>query len=217
MWLWSLKHPVGRHGHRPVELIAECLREDLVDRHLAALAPGHRDARVHVVDLGRAQRHLLVLVAVADVHLQLAQRVRPRDQARLDGSRVRGLFELVLILKTPLLVLRRWNGVQKHQITPHYKTWGFPLTALILARAASNSAAALSRSSSDVAFSFFFCASAREFCRPVTTSLSSALSGILSAFLESANFFQLCHREQKQTRVIREVQTHNTGDEALTR
>ena len=67
-----LKLPVRWHGHGPVELVPKGLGEHLVDGHFAALAPGHRDARVHVVDLTGAQGYLLVLVAVADVHLELA-------------------------------------------------------------------------------------------------------------------------------------------------
>ena len=100
-----LELPVWRHGHGPVELVPQRLGEDLVDGHLAALAPGNGDARVHVVDLGRAQRHLLVLVAVADVHLQLAQVLGPLLDAQLHARQGGLALEHVLLVEPPLLVL----------------------------------------------------------------------------------------------------------------
>lgn len=47
-------HP-GTH----VEFVKQDLGVDLLDGHLVRLAPGHRDARVQVVDLAGAQRHRL--------------------------------------------------------------------------------------------------------------------------------------------------------------
>jgi len=97
--------PVGWHGHGPVEFVSEGLGEHLVDGHFAALAPGHRDARVHVVDLTGAQGHLFVLVAVADVHFELAQVLGPLRDAAFDRGQGRHGLVLVLLFESALLVL----------------------------------------------------------------------------------------------------------------
>lgn len=51
----------------------EPLMLHLFDRDLVSLAPRHAYAGVHVVDLGRAERNLLVVVAIPDVDLDTAQ------------------------------------------------------------------------------------------------------------------------------------------------
>ena len=65
---------VGRgHVNRPAELLALRLAVDLLDGHVVLLAPADADARVQVVELGCAQRDVLVLVLVRHLHLQLLQ------------------------------------------------------------------------------------------------------------------------------------------------
>ena len=50
---------LGFDRHRPRELGQERLGEGLVDGHVVPLAPGDRDPRVVVVDLGGAERDVL--------------------------------------------------------------------------------------------------------------------------------------------------------------
>lgn len=69
--------PFRWHGHGPVELVAQRLGEDLLNRHLIALAPRDRDTRVHVVDLGCTERDFLVVVLVLEIHLHLVDLRRP--------------------------------------------------------------------------------------------------------------------------------------------
>lgn len=63
----TLKLPVLVDGHGPLELIAEGLSEDLVQRDFMLLAPCSRDTRVNVVDLGCTQRCLLVLLLIITI------------------------------------------------------------------------------------------------------------------------------------------------------
>ena len=60
------------------------LGEDLLDGHLTALAPRHRDAWIAVVDLRRTKGHLLVIVLVLDVKLELTNLVGPLLYPLLD-------------------------------------------------------------------------------------------------------------------------------------
>ena len=57
---------LGFDRHRPRELGQERLGEGLVDGHVVPLAPGDRDPRVVVVDLGGAERDVLEPVLGGD-------------------------------------------------------------------------------------------------------------------------------------------------------
>jgi len=89
--------------HRPRELNARRLREDLLDLELALLAEGHRNARVHIIDLRRAQRDRLVIVLHADLAVLLDDTVLDIPQLLL--RRVLGRRHLEAVdLDAPLVL-----------------------------------------------------------------------------------------------------------------
>ena len=58
----------GGHVYGPAELFAMRLAVDFLDGHIVLLAPGDADARIQVVELGGAQRNILVLLFVGYLH-----------------------------------------------------------------------------------------------------------------------------------------------------
>jgi len=104
--------PCWRDSHSPIELVAQGSGEYLVDGHLAPRAPRHRDAWVHVVYLGGAQRDLFVLISVAYVCLQLIDVLLPLLDSRLDGAHRRHGLVLMLLFEPPLLILRKEAALQ---------------------------------------------------------------------------------------------------------
>mmetsp|Transcript_16304 Transcript_16304/g.39842 ORF Transcript_16304/g.39842 Transcript_16304/m.39842 type:complete len:546 (+) Transcript_16304:388-2025(+) len=73
----------GLHLHGPVELLHERAGVDGGRGHVVLLAPRDGDARVQVVDLGRAQRHRLELLLHLDLQLELGQALLQRRDLAL--------------------------------------------------------------------------------------------------------------------------------------
>mmetsp|Transcript_35203 Transcript_35203/g.97364 ORF Transcript_35203/g.97364 Transcript_35203/m.97364 type:complete len:390 (-) Transcript_35203:1078-2247(-) len=85
---------LGLDAHRPRELGEQRLGEGLLYRHVEALAPRDRDARVVVVDLGGAERDVLELVFGRALRLGLLESLRDRVHLRV----ILGLLGRVVLL-----------------------------------------------------------------------------------------------------------------------
>jgi hypothetical protein len=114
--IFVLEHIISvRHVDRPAELLPLRLVVDLLQRHVVLLAPGHRDPRIQIVELGGAQRDRLVLVPVRLLYLQLLQLLEQALQRLLLLLHVLllclGAAALVGLLGRLQLLLRIFDGL----------------------------------------------------------------------------------------------------------